>query len=86
MCTREWLAILPLRLRLTYAANLSTTAFGMHVPRADRTELTHVERLPALTYGTLIAVLAGWKGIQRYRAHGSTSRSNGQWLVDIFIR
>ena len=45
------------------------------------------ERFPALTYGTLVAVLAGWKGVQRYRdTRGSTPCSNAQWLVDIFIR
>ena len=75
--------------RLTCVAHLSAIASGMHGPHASRTEplLKLVERFPALAYGTLIVVLAGWKGVQRYRdTRGSTSRSNGQWVLDIFIR
>lgn len=44
-------------------------------------------RFPALAYGTLVAFLAGWKGIQRYRSiHGDTKSTNGEWLIDILIR
>jgi hypothetical protein len=87
MCTRESLLYSPSNLYLTYAANISTIVFGMYIPRANRTKLTQAERFPALAYGTLVAVLAGWKGVQRYKnALGGASRSKGQWLLDIFIR
>ena len=47
MCTREWLVVLPLRSRLSYAANLSTKVFGMHIPRANRTKLTPCRKVPS---------------------------------------
>lgn len=76
-------------LRLTCAANLSIIVSGMHSPRANGTklQLKFVERFPALAYGTLVAALAGWRGVQRYKdTRGSIARSNGNWLLDIFIR
>jgi len=38
-----------------------------------------------MAYGTLVAFLAGWKGIQRYRSD-TFGGTKGQWLIDIFIR
>jgi hypothetical protein len=77
----------PTNMSLICPANLSTIVSGMLSPRMNRREqeLNYIKRFPALAYGTLVAVLAGWKGIQRYR-QGNTSLSNGQWLLDIFIR
>jgi len=40
-----------------------------------------------MAYGTLVAALAGWKAVQRYRSVLSSSASvDGGWLLDIFIR
>lgn len=49
--------------------------------------LKHAGRFPAMAYGTLVAGLAGWKAVQRYRSiRGSTTSPNGGWLLNIFIR
>jgi len=42
---------------------------------------------PTLAYGTVIAALAGWIGIKRYRyTCGGATTPTGKWLLDIFIR